>query len=176
METTATPPPRSAPCNPARPAAVVPAIRSRSGSPLPSRSHTLPTASLLAHLLALPPPLPAPHSAPAAPPQSLPTPLEIHGSSPADPPAPETPGSRPLASAPDPPSGTSVSLSFHTGPLQTAPPLVQLYSNTLAPVPLLRCTTPRPPPPAPLPNSRPAHTPVCSRSLFLSEPLLLFFP
>src|SRR5215831_6304835 len=84
------------------------------------------------------PPRPRPAHSHAASdvPRSLPTRSDIHGSSPARPLAPTTPGSRPLAISPHPQSGTSGSLLSHTGPPQTAPPSAPLASDT--PAPLLR--------------------------------------
>src|ERR1700736_3732332 len=103
-------------------------------------SHIPPAASLPVHPLAPSLPRPVPAHVPAAPPRSLPTPRDIHGSLPGDRCVPETPGSHLHATVPDLRSGTSASPSLHTGPLRIVPPSTLPASNIPAPVPLPQCT------------------------------------
>src|SRR5579872_3063650 len=100
----------------------------------------------------------------------LPVLYGIRESSPDDPAAPGTPGSRPPAIAPGPRSDTAALPSCRsTHPERTAPPSDLLAPNTLWPAQLLQDTTPQELPLVPAPSPYLRHRPGCSQSPFLSE-------
>src|SRR5712691_12516408 len=118
---------------------------------------------------ALPLPLPSLLRTPPAAPRSLPTRSGIHGSSPENRSAPETQCSRPAAISPGPPSCTfALHQPLRMDQPETAPLSAPAGSDTLALLPLPRCTTLPPPPPALAPSAHPICKSACSRSVFQS--------
>src|SRR6185437_12471472 len=124
------------------------------------RCSTPPAASRPPYPRVPAPPPRAPPGVRLTAPQSPPTQSGSPGSSPDYRSAPKTQCCRPEATAPSLPCGTSaLPARSQTDPAQTAPPSAPAGSDTPAPLPLHRRTSPPPPRPALVPGWNPVCTP-----------------